>query len=470
MKLKYKSKEKQEKFIKHLERLFEEPLIVIPDCMDKGMFCPFQQYQRKISLIASSGKFDKYSGSSDQFLSGFGETHKVLVSKSAPVLGVIKTPYGTVEYAKRGKTDELVLAGIQNYDNETWRMLAFTFLVKTKGVRIYSSKKQYIASCKGHSPGLNFFSDVLNEHNIAHRVTDVIEIGSSQFHMDITFLRDVTIRIHDDTKLNVMPVLLRHILVQDPVKDFSITVNYLREITDEIPSEILMDYFSGSLPSRDFIRKVIDIKRDVALKRGLYFIEDKTFGDPVEFLSAFEDQTFDPSLVLPLLQEMDEGIYLDNASFRKLLEILWPKFGDRIAELYFPGVDLSRISLKYTGDPLHYLSSIRRYLSYEEKENLLGVEPWSPDSAYLLDLLRKHMSKEPDELFRWAEENAVNMTRKGILYSYLLATGSASSKDWLFNDTEKGLGRKIFPYVKEIIEGRTENLGEVWKTLRIYVV
>ena len=111
MKLKVGSKEKERKFLEHLNKLFEDPHSILPECLDKGFLCPFESYRKKID---SSGSYEKYAKSADQFLSALGETQKIVESESAPILGFITTPYGNVEYAKRGNADPVVLAGLQH--------------------------------------------------------------------------------------------------------------------------------------------------------------------------------------------------------------------------------------------------------------------------------------------------------------------------------------------------------------------
>ena len=168
MKLKTRSKEKEAQFIEKLQSFFsdqEKVLSLVPECMDSSMFCPFDSYRKKLSRTQGPA-LGRLSGSADQFLSAIGETYKVMESESAPIMGVIPTAYGNLDYAKRGNTDPMVLGGVQNFDDTTWKMLAFSSLVKTKKVFIFSSENYYIGSCKGNFPGDDFLADVFRSEKV----------------------------------------------------------------------------------------------------------------------------------------------------------------------------------------------------------------------------------------------------------------------------------------------------------------
>lgn len=469
MKLKYRSKEKEQKFLEHLEGLFENAADTIPDCLHKGMFCPFVQYEKKVEQLIQSGRFDRYSGSADQFLSGLAETFKVKESKSAPVLGVINTPYGTVEYAKRGNTDPLVLAGIQNYEHETWRMLAFSTLVKTKGVRVFSSKTKYIGSCKGEVPDISFFSEILDEHSVAHSTNDIIDIGSSDLYFDLILFGQITVRIHEDCKQNVLPLLMKHILSQDPYKDVQVKCPVMEEVSSEIPVETLNAYFLGKKENRTFIRNILDFRKKAAVARGVYILGNDSYNDPEKFLSSFEETSYDPGKLLAILNERSEGVMLENASFRKLLELLWHDHREQIVETYYPEFDNTGTK-SLTGDPLQVLNSIGASLNQKIMEKSITVDPWSPDSEYLISLIKTHIMKGKDDAVRSGEKGATNKTRKSVFYAYLMAVEGARNREWMFTNEEKELGQKLLPPMTVIIREETDDLNAEIEKLRVYVI
>lgn len=469
MKLKYRSKEKEQEFLDHIKGIFEDPFILVPDCLHKGVFCPFVQYQKKLEQLVNTGKFDKYAGSADQFLSAVSETYKVLESKSAPVLGVISTPFGSVEYAKRGNTDPIVLAGVQNYKNKTWRMLAFSTLAKSKGVRVFSTKQRFIGSCKDEAPDISFFSEALDEHSISHTTDGIIEIGSGSRYFDLIFLGQIRFRVHEDVKQNLTPILMRHILIQDPPKDFQFQCDFLSEISSEIPKELSDSYLSGRLDNKDLIRNLIEHRKKIAVNGGKFVLGDEVYNNIEDFLSQFSDPTFDPSKLLPLLKDRNEGVMLDNASFRKLLEILWHNAKDEIIQIYFPDFDREKSKVP-SGDPLQQLYSLSERLAESEREQSITAEAWSQDSAYLIDLIKAHVKKGKIEGIRFGEKGTLNRTKKAIFYSYLLSLNESKNREWKFTQEEKELGQKLLQFMDRIINGESPEYDTEINKMKVYVV
>ncbi len=470
MKLKYRSKEKEKQFLEHIESIYKDLDALVPECLHQGMFCPFVQYKKKLEQMAQSGRFDRYAGSADQFLSGISETYKVLESNSAPVMGVITTPFGSVEYAKRGNTDPVVLAGVQNYTNETWRMLAFSTLVKSKGVRVFSSKTRFIGSCKDDSPDVSFFTEVLEEHSIQYvQSGNMLEIGNSERYIELVYLGSITFRLHDDSRQNIIPVLMKHILTQDPSKDFEISCPVLSEVSQVIPKELSAAYFSGKLDNRDFIRLLSDQRKKLAASQGMSVIGETLYNDFSAFLSSFEDPVFDPGKLLPTLEERGEGIVMDNPSFRKLIEILWPRSKEEIVSAYFPDYDLQKLR-RLSGDPMQQLNTISSMFNESEKEQSVTVKPWSPDSEFLVELIKNHVKKGMAETIRSGEKGLSNRTRKAIFYSYLLSLNEAKNREWMFTPEEKELGQKLLPAMERMIKENSPDYDKEIESLRVYVI
>jgi len=231
---------------------------------------------------------DSFSRSSDQFLSGISETYKIFESNSAPLLGMLKTPYGSVEYAKRGNTDEAVLAGIQHFDDRKWRMLAFSSLVKARNVRIYSSKNFYLASCKGTSPGKEFFADVLSEEQIPFRDDgETLIIGNEGTSVNIVNLGIPIIEVHEDSRHHTMGAILKHVLVRDISTDFSISSDFLVQYSDDFPDT--SRYLSGIEDDRHLVRDMKEMRIRKSISKGYFVKGEELFTDVQSFVASFDD-------------------------------------------------------------------------------------------------------------------------------------------------------------------------------------
>lgn len=466
MKLKVGSKDKERKFLEHLTTFFEDPSQIIPDCMDKGFLCPFESYRKKVE---STDRYEKYARSADQFLSALGETQKIIESDSAPILGFITTAYGNVEYAKRGNTDPAVLSGLQHYDHEIFKLLAFSSLAKTKNVRVYSSKNYYTASCKNSGPGVEFFTDVLKEHGIQFsQEDDVIRVGDSGKSMTINHFSGVTIRIFENSQGNTLHTIMRHFLTKDYYSDFVIRSDYLEEDVQSIPNEALPSYFDGKMDDRQLIKKIVKKRQEDAVNNGLYIIGDECYSDPDVFLSKFDDDIISPSMLKDPLLEYGKGMALETASTRKLLEILWQKSGNAIMMQMFPDLEESQIkSLK--GSPIDRIESARKLYFSEEIESSFNVNAWSKNAQYLVDLLKKYHKEGKMMAVREGEKNLTNSPIvRAIFYGFLEAVGEKGNREWMFTPNEIDLGLKMKDRIKELLTNVSE-VNEKIEGLRSFI-
>ena len=467
MKLKYRSKEKESEFIQKLQDFFSKPdnlLSLVPDCMDNSILCPFDSYKKKLSRI-SGPAIGKLSGSADQFLSAIGETYRVMESESAPIMGLISTPYGNVDYAKRGSTDPMVLAGVQNFSSTVWRMLSFSSLVQTKKVSVYSSEHYYIASCKGNPPPREFILDAFQSEKTDDLSVNEEEIifGTSGDYMNLNIGSQILIKVYQDSKSNVIRILLRHMLVPDISRTISIQVPFLEDVSSEIPAQYLNQYLSGQLEARNFIRNVSEYRKKIALSKGLYLLEGMVFNST----SAFLGEMFDPeeSKILEKYLEQNGPVSIDTKSARKLLEILWPKYGKDILSEYFPDIDQNSLKTQ-AGDPLKQIEMIRRKIDQSKASSLVAVEPWSSDSAMLIDMVRDYLSVGGSEMLRkWEKLVGQSSMFNSIYYAFTISLNERTNQQWRFSSEQMMLGEKLAEGIRDIIATRDASINE--KILRM---
>ncbi|MEM0155317.1 MAG: hypothetical protein QW597_01775 [Thermoplasmataceae archaeon] len=470
MKLKFRSKRKEKEFLGHIGSLFEDLGSIVPDCLDKGFLCPFESYRKKLGSISGTDRIEKYLRSSDQFLSAISETHKISDSDSAPVVGFITTPYGNVEYAKRGNADETVLAGVQHFDDEIWRMLAFSSLSKTKGARVYSSKNFYLGSCKGHGPGIEFFKDVLTEHNIKFREDgDKLLIGNIGKTMVISHFSGIYIEIFEDSEYSTAFAILRHFLTKDISRDFSISCSFIEDRVNLIPQEEIARYFSGQIDDKTAIRSIVDARIRQAVSKSLYIIADRCYSDPDEFLGEFPNDIVNTSILAPFLESLGHGIYMDNPSLRKLLEVLWPQHGNEILRQIFPDLDENKLkSLK--GNPLDQIERARKIYKIEDIESAFTINAWSKSSEFLISLVKDFFKSGKFVAIRNGEKNIQSdHVNKAIFFAFLVSQGELSNREWLFNDQDRELGNKMLEPMRKILGNDYSSISANIAAIRPFV-
>jgi hypothetical protein len=470
MRLKSTSKEKQKEFIDGLRELFEDPASLIPECVDGGMFCSFNSYRKKVEPLAASQAYDKFTKTADQFLSGLSETHRIMESDSAPIFGMLKTPYGSIEYAKRGTTDDAVLVGIQHYKSPLWRMFAFSSLAKTKGARVYSSTNFFLASCKNSSPGREFFEDCLKDEGIQFQIEDdAIVLPGSGKYMEVLHLGDVKFKFYENSTTNLLHSLMKHILTPDIGKDFSFRSDYLSDLVGDIPAQSLTLYFSGKINDRTFLREVNDYRTSEAVKKGYFIVGENGYTSIDDFISENEFKYVPENIMKEALENYAKGIYMEAFSERKVLEIIWSSSGSLIMKGLFPELSDSEIkSLK--GSPTDQIDSVAERSRIEEIKSDIEVKAWSQDSQYLIDIIKDYFTLGRERALREAEKTSgKSHVRKAIFYTFLDCLGEAKNREWQFNDTERDLSWKIKPYICRILENGTSVMAQEIENIKVFI-
>lgn len=470
MRLKSTSREKQKEFIERLKKLFEDPASLVPECLDGGMFCSFNSYRKKVESLANSQAYDKFTKTADQFLSGLSETYRIMESDSAPIFGMLKTPYGSIEYAKRGVTDDTVLVGIQHSDNPQWRMLAFSSLAKTKGARIYSSTNYYIGSCKNTSPGKEFFIDCLNDEGIQFQEEDgtIVLPGTGRF-MEVQHLGTVKFRFYDNSTTNLVHSLLRHLITPDIGRDFSFRSDFISDLVGDIPAQPLNMYMAGKINDRTFLREVNEYRINEAVKRGFFVVGEKGYSSMEQFFSEYEFKYVPNEILSEALENYGKGIYMDAFSERKVLETIWPVSGSLIMKGLYP--DLSDAEIKaLKGSPTDQIDSVAERSRIAEIKSDIELKAWSPDSQYLIDVIKDYFTLGREKALREAEKTSgKSHVRKAIFYTFLDCLGAAKNREWQFNDTERDLSWKIKPYISRILENGTSVMAQEIENIKVFI-
>lgn len=470
MRLKSTSREKQKEFIDRLRKLFEDPSSLVPECLEGGMFCSFNSYRKKVEALSNSQAYDKFTKTADQFLSGLSESYRIMESDSAPIFGMLKTPYGSIEYAKRGVTDDSVLVGIQHSDNPLWRMLAFSSLTKTKGVRVYSSTNFYLGSCKNTSPGKEFFEDCLKDEGIPFQEEDdTIVLPGTGRYMEVFHLESVKFRFYDNSTTNLVHSLLRHLITPDIGKDFTFNSDFLSDLISDIPEQSLNLYISGKINDRTFLREVNEFRIHEAVRRGFYVVGEKGYLNMDDFITENEFKYVQGDILRGGLEMYGKGIYMDAFSERKVLEIIWPASGSYIMKELYPELTDSDIrALK--GSPTDQIDGVAERSRIAEIKSDIEIKAWSPDSQYLIDVIKDYFTLGREKAMREAEKNSSKShVRKAIFYTFLDCLGEAKNREWQFNDTERDLSWKIKPYVSRILKEGTSAMAQEIENIKVFV-
>ena len=449
--IKSNSKESEKAFIENIKKFFDKPEVLLPECTDSCFMCPIKGYAKKIEKMEQSGNFGKYHNSADQFLAGISETYKILENEKAPVMGMIKTNYGSVNYCKRGNADEIVISGVQNYDHDIYRLLAFTNVVRIKKLRVYSTKNYFTATCR-NKIDINFIEDLLKEENVPYNRNDNnLAIGNSGNKITVQ-VYDHTFDVFEDFDGNIVHIMLKHMLLPD--MPFIIKSDIMDFIPDN--QEIINEFIQKRLTTKQLLARIRKDKINYAIKNNYYVIGSQRYTLD-EFLDKLE---FDEKLK-PFIGEKitSKGFVLDLPSQRKILEYLFPQYKTEIVKILYNLSDAEIKSLK--GNPLEVMENAKLQSSKKSLASKI-MDPWSENSKYLIDLLTYYFNYGKSDSINFGRKNMHNDIEKSIYYAFLRAIGN--DEEWLFSENQILFGKRIYEYMEEMV--KNQNVNEQLKKLK----
>ena len=438
------SRESEKAFIDNIKKFFTNPEVILPKCTDSCFMCPIKGYEKKIQKMKESGNYGKYHNSADQFLAGISETYRILENEKAPLMGVIKTNYGSVNYCKRGKADELIISGIQNYDNDIYRLLAFTNTVKLKKLRVYSTKNYFTATCREKIDS-DFISDLLREENIPFETQEgKIVLGTSGNKITVSVYNAV-LDVYEDFDHNIVFIMLKHMLLPDI--PFKIQSDFMDFIPDN--PEIINEFIQKRISTKQLMAHLRKDKINYALKNNYYIIDYQKY-DIDQFLDKLE---FDDELK-PFIREKiaSKGFVLESPSQRKVLEYLFPKYKNEIVKLMYDLTDSEIKSLK--GNPVEVIENAKLLKSKKSMESKI-MDPWSENSKYLIDLITYYFNYGKSDSIKFGRKNMHNDIQKSIYYAFLKAVGN--EEEWMFSENQILLGKRIYEYVDDMVNNQDVN-------------
>jgi hypothetical protein len=470
MKYKRESKEKNISRIREIEKILEDPVSLVPDCIDDGMFCPLSGYRKKLSGISGPDDLEKLRKSRDEFLRGIGETARAIKDEDISFSGLLKTPHGTATFYKKGDTDQYVLAGIQNSRNDIFRMLAFSKDVISGRLVLYSAGDYFKGSCRRSPPDMEFISIVLEEEEIDHH-TDTsgqISTGQGEESFTLNIYGQPVVRIYSGSKISTISRISKHILCQDPSKIYSYSFENLNSFSSRTETGIFQRYISGEINDSEFISEVMKERIRMAKNSGKYIIGKQVFTDLGKFMENIPLDENEKS-ALKSLWNPDVGIYIESPTRRKFLEAVWDSVGNAMLKSLFPGLDDDQIdSLK--GNPSEVIEKAKKIEEIEAISGELDLKPWSPSSKYLASLVVAGRHGGRDEILEVMGMSKVSdPDSMAINHAFVIVTETGKSESWKASDNAKLKGELLIPYVRKMLEGSPDEVRTTYREMEKFL-
>jgi hypothetical protein len=152
-----------------VERLKEDPTVLIPECRHSGG-CPWKGLERRLARVQRAGenreKLRRLSRRGPHLVRAYAGALDLLYSDTQGAFAAVPNPFGgaEVKYASRGNAKREVQAGIQNYTDRGLRLLAY--LNQTRGFRgvyLFSTSAGLICTGRKPQPPSEFLADCAAE-------------------------------------------------------------------------------------------------------------------------------------------------------------------------------------------------------------------------------------------------------------------------------------------------------------------
>ncbi len=462
MKAKRESKESNRTRILEIEKILENPVSLVPDCIDKSMFCPLDGYRKKLS----GGKdIEKFSKSKDEFLRGLAETRKAISDSELSFSAIIKTPHGTATFFKKGDTDQYVLAGIQNSSNDVFRMLAFSKDVLTGKLVLYSAGQYYVGTCRNSPPGREFIGEALRREHTEFTVDEdgVHRTGNGEIGTSLYISGMEAVRIGTSSHFNTPSRIMKHMLFQSHENIFTFRCESMEKSASRQEREIFSSYLSGGLTDSQFIDSIYRKRLASAIEDGSFIIGNRQFQNLEEFTEQIEMPQDEKGAFLQVMNDR-KGIYLQEGSRRKLLDAIWHDRGRDFLHALFPDIADSEIpSMK--GNPVEIIDRIRESREISGIEKSFGFVPWSEASSFAAkSAVNMRMGKEVITDLSTRDNDILS-----VEYAFDLLSGSHANKAWKIPDDAKVKASKILPYIQKMVKADITEAREAFNELKKFI-
>ncbi|MGP6220391.1 hypothetical protein [Caldiplasma sukawensis] len=452
MRAKRASENETKIFREEIKKILENPLLTVPECIDGGFLCPFNNYRKKLYKNVDLSKFDK---SGDEFLRALAETSRA-VNSDLRYSGQIKTQFGIANFFRKGDSDQYVLAGIQNWENDIFRMLSFSRIVNGNRAIIYSAGNYFKASCKFNPPENEFTEELKNrEFQRDHLIDNYIKAGDGKISLSINLMGRKIIETGTSSRKNSLSMLLKHIFVKNPEKFVSLRVDYLEEFYSNLEIDYTSKYFRGEISDSDYIDSIVKIRIENGAKNGRFIcngIPYNSLDDLMKHIGIEENLR----AIISEIWKKDEGIILETPSKGKFLEYIWPEKGLEILKRLFPKIPIKEIE-NQKGMPYEIIEKLKWKDDWNGVNEKIKLETWSESSRFYRDCIYTAYLGNMDRLSSLIHsEGRKSKENEAVEYAFEHYYGLKSSN--AYDDETKIRGEIVLNSLKKIAESNYSDI------------
>ncbi len=471
------SKVLEKDLIKKAKRLKKDPELILPKCIGHSR-CYFDVVRKQVERIQSFADDErmlkKFSARGDLLARAYAATLTLAIEGKAPYLAPFKTPYGTVQFAFRGKTKKEKLVAVQHYDEPKWLLMGVLDIVKKKRLHVYATKNGLICTGRTSEPPTEFIREAIGGlkmnlerkgqvYTCPHLVPKAVRKRQQRGepYLEIEWhSADITLGICErcsrKSKGHTLGILVQRIADRNLTDDFSVNIIAQPICKDKckdceieeppvISSEILKKYQLGEIMDSDLFAKHLEELRSSyqSLGRNIYIMNNHCYGSNLKaFIKALSPTPLERKALWAVMKKADESVVFDKATPSKILGHYWSRFGksaiyaithdNKISKNTYKKFDINKIKA----------SEILKEADVQiKKKTIISLLPEYeklPEIAQFADqIARIYMTKGVDDTVRAIDKYRGGDTKvKAVAYAFLLAMDRGEGKKWQYTQTE----------------------------------
>jgi hypothetical protein len=426
-KVRITAKQVEKKLVATARRLREDPLSVVPECQGSCRSCPFDKLKKTLAKLTDEAYVEKMARKKG-FVAAVAATMQ-LAGQKVPYAAFLKIGDENVYFAKRGKVQDELLVGIQNWEKPNLRMLAYANLAKKMKVNLFSLPDRIVCADAPPAPFLSFlkktFSCAADEYlSVVWRETELRCCGAKNS------LAEMKTYFHYPKFTDEITVTPRVRLPECLSDCPDCPVTAAQDETLDI-----RHYLDGEMTDLQFLenyRKNLSWNLE---KRPVFIADNRCFDHNVEaFIEALQPKDWEREAVREIVTCERKAIIIEQTSATKLLETY--------------GVNVQKLR--------------EEYLEQQKRERLTKLPDVTGDerTRFVDGLARVHRVGGRDGVVQELKEKNLSFKEKAVAYAFLVAM-RVEGEEWKYGPMEREFGEHLAPQVARLLAAEGEEYRNV---------
>ncbi len=485
------SKSMEKQIVDASIRIYDNPLIVLPeyhDSVSKKKFRKISSQLSKINKFKDNQKKLESFAKKRSLAGAVAGTLLIFHSKKVPFLAAAEYSSDSVMYAQRGNAPREYLIAAQHHDDPFFRLFGIRDIALKHGLHIYSWNNGFNSTGLESLPSKEFISficltlDYSLQKNavLCPHVTSemLLEKNSSKTPYLQIFWKsaNITFGICEhcaSKKRNLIFSITKYLIEPDVRDDFDVAVfgEVIKDRKEPYKYETtsLEDFYSGKITDYDMIKQNMS-KRMEKLQNSetiQYVLNGNSYGNQADaFIEALYPNDFERHALQFFLKQSSSSVVVTNATVNSVIEIFWKEFGKSFLQsILNDEVTIEKLlSLNETPSIIintAFQLSKRRFI-LQHLPSYKGL----PDIAQFADTLaRLYRTDGIEKMIATIKQRPNTPQGKAMAYAFLQTVGKAEDKKWMFSKVEIESGEFLRPFVERLLKEEPERYHMVFQEL-----